>query len=306
MSTDDRGKWLADSTLGPIMRKKVEKAISDLSWEGKSFFTAYKGFYGDPVDPEDLRTHTTEIFMSRDKGPLRTDEADSEIREAFDYVLTAKNYKAVITVYEEATRKAVESRPIRDERRTPEADAEVKDLVAEREALNRVVQAEHDALNAKLEAVTPAGATRVIVASLKEDRSDPMSDYSSNTAVRTVAIGFGTNKREDFKLLHRAAASFPETAHLGSQEALTSYLKERDNRSYSDYIAENAGEHRDNYSMGAGNYLSDHGWDGGGSGWVIKSYTLPVSYLRLTEIALPGEVRVTSREALLQAAGVDA
>ena len=46
-------------------------------------------------------------------------------------------------------------------------------------------------------------------------------------------------------------------------------------------------ERRDNYSMGKGNYLSDHGWDGAGTGWVVKSYALPAKWASLTEDAIP-------------------
>jgi hypothetical protein len=93
-----------------------------------------------------------------------------------------------------------------------------------------------------------------------------MSDYFANKTTRCLAIGYRSGKREDFAQLRHVAASFPETAHLAAKET----------------------ERRDNYSMGAGNYLSDHGSANSGSGWVVRSYPLRgAGTPRLTEVALP-------------------
>jgi hypothetical protein len=81
-----------------------------------------------------------------------------------------------------------------------------------------------------------------------------------------VAIGWRFTAREDFRALHAAAAAFPETAHLGTP---------------------GEDEHRDNYSMGAGNYLSDHGGAHSGTGWVVRSAGLPCRWVSLTEDAIP-------------------
>lgn len=278
-------KWI-NIDAGPIQVKRVNKAISSLDWEGKTFYTAHRGFLGDPVDPDDLKYATTEIFLGREKGPLRTDAAANEIGEKWDWTITKKNAALVIKDFEEATVQYAKDRPVRDERRTREEDAEIKVVVAEHDAVQKAARAIEQSVTERVKALAPANAEAVIVAQLKEDTSDSQTDYFSNKTERSVAIGFRTGKREDFKQLHRAAASFPETAHLGSQEALDTWVEEKyGEHGYGGYIAEKAGEHRDNYSMGAGNYLSDHGWDGSGSGWVIKSYTLDAGWWTVTEIA---------------------
>ena len=99
--------------------------------------------------------------------------------------------------------------------------------------------------------------------------------------MRTVAIGFRQSSREDFRALRAAAAQFPETAHMASEEALMAWQQAHSWR------RDGGLEHRDNYSMGAGNYLSDHGGAHGGSGWVVRSRTLPAQYLDLTEDVIP-------------------
>ncbi len=96
----------------------------------------------------------------------------------------------------------------------------------------------------------PADAAALIVAELDEDTSDSMTDYFAHDTIRRVAIGWRTGRREDFRQLRRAAGLFPETRHLGPD-------------------APDNVEHRDNYSMGGGNYLkagSSH-W----SGWRVVS-----------------------------------
>ena len=73
--------------------------------------------------------------------------------------------------------------------------------------------------------------------------------------------------REDFRALRAAAATFGPTKDLGPE-------------------APKDIEHRDNYSMGRGNYLSDHGWDGMGTGWVVKSYDIGNDFWHVTEDAI--------------------
>lgn len=100
---------------------------------------------------------------------------------------------------------------------------------------------------ARLRAVMPAGATTVIVAELRETRSDMMSDYFHAVTVRTVILGFSHKSREDFSELRRAAAHFPETEHYAKYNA--------------DY------EHREKYGIGYFLGKSMH------RGWIIHKST---------------------------------
>lgn len=109
----------------------------------------------------------------------------------------------------------------------------------------------------------PAGAQAVIIAELHEDKCDMMSDYFNSQVVRTVAIGWRTGSKEDFRQLRRAAAGWSETAHLDAANA----------------------ERRENYSMGKGNYLATSSY----SGWHVRSYPVESTYrmYRVVEDHLP-------------------
>ncbi len=113
------------------------------------------------------------------------------------------------------------------------------------------------------------------------DNSDSMTDYYDSRAVRTVAIGFRMSSREDFRALRAAAAQFPETAHMADEDTLKAWQQEHNGRAWGEL------EHRDNYSVGAGNYLSDHGGAHSGTGWVVRSRAIGYSYEHLTQDAIP-------------------
>lgn len=83
----------------------------------------------------------------------------------------------------------------------------------------------------------PSWAKAAIVAELREDDSDSMSDYWGSKTLRRVIIGYSAHARDLFPELRKAAALFPETAHLADAPA--------------------SAEHREKYSMGAGFYLKD-------------------------------------------------
>ncbi len=120
---------------------------------------------------------------------------------------------------------------------------------------------------AALDAIRPANATAVIIAELEEDTSDPMSDYYGSKTVRRVAIGWRTGKRESFKQLRRAASKYAPTAHLGP---------DADEREIGRV------EHRDNYSMGHGNWVGirQH------SGWQVRSFDLSYAGYRSDPLVL--------------------
>ncbi len=60
-----------------------------------------------------------------------------------------------------------------------------------------------------------AGCQRVIYASFECNESETQSDYWGSRTARTVVIGFGKGKRENFKQLRKAAATFPPTEGFG-------------------------------------------------------------------------------------------
>lgn len=95
-------------------------------------------------------------------------------------------------------------------------------------------------------ALLPPTAKAVIVAELRQDESDHMTDYFAYRTVRTVILGFSSHTRDLFSEMRKHAANFPETAHLAETNE--------------DY------EHREKYSMGAGYYLGQSKY----YGWIIK------------------------------------
>jgi hypothetical protein len=233
--------------IGPRQAKAVKQAISDLRSEGRTRIQL-TGVIGDEASEHRVRLWST-------MTPPRTevDEAEQAVIRRFGPV-TAANHKDVIAALEAATRAARESTPIDDQRITAEEEAERSAAMAKRNAeqaaSSAAIRAAWDAVVAK----APAGAQAVIVATEQQDKSDPMTDYFSSQSVRAVAIGWRFSKREDFAALRAAAATFEPTAALATKTA----------------------ERRDNYSMGAGNYLGQNPkW---GSGWCVKSYPLDTTY----------------------------
>jgi hypothetical protein len=94
--------------------------------------------------------------------------------------------------------------------------------------------------------IFPEDAQAVIVARLKQDDSDRMTDYYAHSTQRTVIIGFSKHKRDIFSEMRKHASNFEETAYLAEFNE--------------DY------EHREKYSMGDGYYLGKSKY----SGWIIE------------------------------------
>ena len=247
-------KW-TNADAGPRQIKDLNKVMSALHGEGKTR-DELSGVIGG-------KEHTAALMSLM--GPVRPEvlALDEAIRVKYDYTITRQNIRAIIADYAAALPEARTSRPVDDNRRSAEEDAEITARMAAQDA---EVKAQRDAANAILNQVMakkPAGAKALIIAEYHVDASDVMTDYFASHTRRTVAIGWRYSSREDFKALHTAARQFSETAGT-------------------DFT-----EHRDNHSMGAGNYLSDHGWAGAGTGWLIKSRDLPCTYLSLSGDALP-------------------
>jgi len=248
-------KWAARG-IGPVQAKRVLRAINALAAEGRAHVELTGVIGGE----------TRESVIQQFLAPVRPEVAEAQKRtgERFGWEVTPDNYRQVIAAHEQALAECRAARPVVDKRVTPEEHQARLAAMAERDRLARERREREEALMAEVRAKAPPGAEAVVVAELQEDTSDPMADYFANKTVRRVAIGYRFGKREDFAQLRHVAASFPETAHLAAKER----------------------ERRDNYSMGAGNYLSDHGSANFGSGWVVRSYPLGTNP-RLTEVRIP-------------------
>ena len=99
---------------------------------------------------------------------------------------------------------------------------------AEEQATARAVaaakqQAEHDRIAAigaqRLRRIMPEGVQGVIIAELNEtEYTDPSYECSTTRSLRTVILGFSTTSRNGFGELRKAAARFPQTAHLSEYD----------------------------------------------------------------------------------------
>jgi len=96
-----------------------------------------------------------------------------------------------------------------------------------------------------------------IVAELREDQSDSMTDYFHASTVKKVYLAFSGHKRDLFSEMRKAAANFPETAHL--KDAGKEF------------------EHREKWSMGYGYYLGKSKY----SGWIVSKEKISLSSLQL-------------------------
>ena len=140
---------------------------------------------------------------------------------------------------------------------------EVNNLVIEAKAKEKLdrerEEAEEDArareLNKKIlkgkELVNiPPSAKALIVAHLKDDKSDASTDYHGHRHEKTIYLAFSENTRDLFPEMRKAARRYSETSFLAD--------------------APKSWEHREKYSMGAGYYLGEHHH----SGWEIRKGTL--------------------------------
>jgi predicted RNA methylase len=267
-------KW-QNVSAGPRQVKDFNRAVSKLRGEGQTH-DELNGVVGG-------KEHRSS-YMSM-MGPVRAEVTalDEAIGVKYGWQVTRDNVRDIIADYEAALPEARKSRPVEDNRRTPEEEAERNAATAARNAEYQAAQDAQSAILAQVMAKAPAGAKALIFAEYHVDDSDPMTDYFSSHTTRTVAIGFRASSREDFRALRAAAAQFPETAHMASEETLAAWHEANGfRRHHQDTL-----EHRDNWSMGGGNYLSDHDSANRGTGWVVRSREFPCSYVGLTEDAVP-------------------
>lgn len=142
----------------------------------------------------------------------------------------------------------------------------------EQERARVAEQARKDQETARLkeafQAARPSWAVAAIVAELREDDSDSMTDYYSHSTTRRVVIAWSKHKRNNFKEFRKAAATFEPTADLAT--------------------AEKSAEHRENWSMGGGYYLKDGNRHG--TGWAVKKdgYCMETGAMEIAEHLQPG------------------
>ncbi|MDE5878596.1 MAG: fusion protein [Desulfovibrio sp.] len=129
-------------------------------------------------------------------------------------------------------------------------DAErVRELYA-REA-NRRLREDQVLFEQFLREKAPTDAKAILVAELREDESDSMTDYFASRVVRTVFLGFSKSARNNFSEMRKLASWYAPTKHLSGPKGV---------------------EHRENYTGGKGVFL---GGPSSHSGWTVRKYVLP-------------------------------
>ena len=91
-----------------------------------------------------------------------------------------------------------------------QAAAEARQAEQERQRVARVEAVGRE----RFAAILPPTAKAVIVAELREDESDHMTDYFAYRTVRTIILGFSSHTRDLFSEMRKYASNLPETAYL--------------------------------------------------------------------------------------------
>ena len=102
----------------------------------------------------------------------------------------------------------------------------------------------------------PSWANAVIIATYTvhdEITSDPHSDYYQSTRTRTIILAWSKHTRMLFPELRKACLNHADTCYMNNKEQ--------------------SKEHRQNFSMGAGYFLTDNDYIR--NGWHIKKHVLP-------------------------------
>lgn len=122
----------------------------------------------------------------------------------------------------------------------------------------------------------PEDAQAIIVARLKQDKSDLQTDYYASKTIRSVILGFSKHKRDLFSEMRKHASNFEGTAYLAEY-----------NEEY---------EHREKYSMGNGFYLGESYY----RGWIIVKEPIDKREQTIQEFAdiagCPNGIQIKSKQ----------
>jgi len=110
---------------------------------------------------------------------------------------------------------------------------------------------EQKAFNEKFTNLKPDNAKAVIVAELHQNDCGHNDDYYGSKVTKRVILAFSSHTRNLFPEMRKAALNFEPTEHLNT--------------------ADKKAEHRENYSMGKGTYLTE---GSAYSGWQIRKETI--------------------------------
>ena len=253
-------KWIA---VKPAATKAKLKEVSHWLLEPTRIQKRMIEFRGIIGKPETEDRTTFEILVGGSSMP-EVAARMLTVSEKYDWTVTRDNADAIIEDCKLAYEELKHLIPVKDLRITYEQHNQQLEERLAREETARLHAIEQNRVanenRKRLDAIMPPGAKRVIFAEHDVDDCDIMTDYFSSHTDQWAVIGFSFSAREDFHALRAASGSFEPTKDLGPD-------------------APASVEHRDNYSMGAGNYLkASHST---ATGWRVRSHRLPLhdSYL---------------------------
>lgn len=302
MPTSPSPSFPDTSQLPRLQAIALSKAAKDCRWASKTV-QEWQGVQGQ----EPSRVHDVTMMFGADRPEFATKMAELEAK--FGTIVSADHYIEVLNEITSLTEWFTKNPVISDKRISVEEHNRRQEQIRQNQEASRKADALAAEKQQQLAAITPVGAGAYVLAELHEEESDHQSDYFAHRTKRQVLIGFRTGGREDFRLLRRAAALFPETRHLGPACAIF-FAVAKDTEGSSLYLGEDGRpsmfsgrrefstqaeaeqwlaavvlnperfphgatvqseniEHRENYSMGSGNYLK--AGHSNSSGWCVKS-----------------------------------
>ena len=134
------------SKAGPRQTKEIKKALSAVSWEGKTY-TELNGVKG---VTEGWKAEHSSVLTSIGTPPRPEATALLEtIGELYDWQITRENHKAILADLEKGLAELKMSRPVHDERRSPDEDADREQKNVELAAKREAAQAAEEVENGK-------------------------------------------------------------------------------------------------------------------------------------------------------------
>lgn len=230
-------KW-QNISAGKIQCNRFNKAWSALNWEN-STFVELTGVIG----VKESRSVLSTLGSSRSREDVRA--AQEKIGDQFAWTVTAGNVNAVIKAIDAEMVALIQNRPVDDNRRTPEAEAERN---AEFSRATEAAKTKGDVSRRAFVAHYGSGQTvkvepgqMAVIAKVCFDNSDSMSDYFDRHATLS----------QDFALL--VVPKQAETERLARRGAAVSSLLAG--------LGDALEWHTEKWSMGHGNYLEGGGFE---------------------------------------------
>lgn len=213
-------KW--SSTAGPVQTKRVQKALSAIGWEGRTY-TEKSGVIGG----EEYTMHYTQICGGQRP---EAETAWLTLGERFAWTITRANYQEIITAAAQAVQDLIPSRQVIDKREDASTRAarltEQQKATAEREAKQAERDAQAQVLAAELRKQYPWA----------QPHNDTTSDYvraainlktELSKAFRGVAFSCRTDGRDSIRVswtlgpTTREVESLSDKYRCGSFDGMT-------------------------------------------------------------------------------------